>query len=193
VSAAPDRWLDLLLASSRLKTTPRVGWHLRGVPAPESVADHTWGTALIALVLCALAPEAGDGEPDRGRALAMALLHDLPECVVGDLPRSATRLLPEGAKEQAETAALAELLSGVPAPAAEDWQALDREYRAATSLEARLVRDADRLDLLLQATVYAETTGNRRLDEFWAERSREDFATAAGGALFAALGARRRS
>ena len=44
-----------------------------------------------------------------------------------------------------------------------------------------------------QATVYAETTGNRRLEEFWADRSREDFATAAGGALFAALDARRRS
>ena len=43
--------LTMLLQANRLKTTPRTGWAMRGVPRPESVADHSHGTALVALVL----------------------------------------------------------------------------------------------------------------------------------------------
>ena len=42
-----------------------------------------------------------------------------------------------------------------------------REYAAASSPEARLVRDADKLEMVHQALHYARR-GHRTLDEFWA-------------------------
>src|SRR5262245_31586095 len=71
--------LDLLLEALRLKALRRAGWVRVGVPAPvESVADHSWGVAWLVL---ALLPEG----LDRGKALAYAVLHDLPEVRTGDV------------------------------------------------------------------------------------------------------------
>jgi 5'-deoxynucleotidase YfbR-like HD superfamily hydrolase len=45
--------------------------------------------------------------------------------------------------------------------------ALWEELHVNETAEARLVHDADKLELFLQALVYEEQTGNRYLDEFW--------------------------
>ncbi len=165
-----DRLLDMLLRANRLKTTRRAGWAVRGVPAPESVADHSQGTALLALLLL----DQVEGPLDRAKVLGMAILHDLPECEIGDLTTAAVRHLPPGAKTAAEAGALAELLAGL--PCGESWRAIWQEYADQGTPEARLVRDADRLDLLLQALVYERTTGQRELGEFWEHARAESFA-----------------
>ena len=105
-----SRLADLLLQANRLKTTPRTGWHQGGVPRPESVADHSHGVSLAALMLADLAAPAAD----RAKILTVAVLHDLPESVTGDLSLGASRLLPAGAKARAEGAALDELGAGLP-------------------------------------------------------------------------------
>lgn len=164
------RWLDLLLQANVLKTTPRTGWHLRGVPAPESVADHVFGTSFVVLVLMEMSEE----PLDREKVLLLALVHDLAESVVSDIPRTATGLLPEGAKARAEDAALAQMVGDL--PLAGRLRDLAAEYAAGESAEARLVHDADSLEFLLQALVYMETTGTRRLEDI---RSRYDGLTLA--------------
>jgi putative hydrolases of HD superfamily len=158
---ATARLLTMLLQAGRLKTTPRTGWHQRGVPAPESVADHSHGVALISLALLGSTDTAG---LDRARVLAMAIAHDVAESVTGDLSLGASRLLPPGAKAAAEEAAMDELLEGLPFRA--DWQALWQEFEEQETPEAKLVRDADRLDLLATALTY-ERAGSRDLEEFW--------------------------
>ncbi|MBK9474633.1 MAG: HD domain-containing protein [bacterium] len=75
------RRLDMLMQANRLKTTPRTGWFQRGVPSPESVADHSHGVALISLALLGSVPD----KLDRAKVLAMAIAHDLAESVTGDL------------------------------------------------------------------------------------------------------------
>lgn len=175
------RLAAVLLAANALKTAPRTGWALRGVASPESVAAHSHGVALVALLLLEIVPQ----PLDRARALAMAVLHDLPESVTGDLSLGASRLLPAGAKRAAEERALRELLEGT--PCAESWLALWRELEDRHTPESRLVRDADRLDLLLQALVYERTTGNRCLEEFFAHAESEPFAFAASREVAAAL------
>ena len=175
--ADPDRWLDLLLTANVLKTTPRTGWHLRGVPQAEDVAAHSWGTAMVALTLA----EMSDEDLDHGRLLSMAILHDLAEAEVSDIPRLAVRFLPPGAKNDAEARALAEMLDGL--PLATSWTALLDVYKHEASPEARLVRDADRLEFLLQAFVYRETTGNLRLEQIRQVYAERRFATAAARTL----------
>jgi putative hydrolase of HD superfamily len=95
----------------------------------------------------------------------MAVLHDLAESVIGDLPLPAQRFFPPGVKHAAEEAALADLLA--PLPGGAQLVALWREYESRSVPEARLVREADRLETLLQAYVYEWRTGNRSLSEFW--------------------------
>jgi len=175
--ADPSRWLDLLMQANVLKTTPRTGWHLRQVAQPEDVAAHSWGTAVVALVLA----EMSNVDLDRGRLLSMAILHDLAESEVSDIPRMATRFFPEGVKDEAESQALAAILHGL--PMAPDWTALMEDYKHERGPEAQLVRDADRLEFLIQAFVYRESRSNRRLDEVKEAYKGRQFATPAAQIL----------
>jgi putative hydrolases of HD superfamily len=152
-----------------LKLLPRTGWLQRSLRDVESIADHSFGVAALALVVGDLYPEL-----DRGRVLAMAILHDMAEALIGDLPASASRLFGKAAKHEAERKAMLELFGGLPLSG--EYLALWEEYSQATSAEARLVKALDRLELLAQALAY-ERAGARGLAEFWEERNGwgEDF------------------
>jgi putative hydrolase of HD superfamily len=169
-----------------LKRVPRTGWVMRGVPEAESVADHSYGVAFIALLLAEMASEA----VDKAKLLTIALLHDLPESVVSDLPSPAMAHFPPGAKRSAEAAVLAQLLDGL--PNAERWRAWWQEFEDGTSVEGQLVRDADRLDMLIQAHVYEKTTGNEWLTEFWPPDGESPFTSSAAQDLYEDLLAIRR-
>jgi putative hydrolase of HD superfamily len=160
-----DGLLDLLLETMTLKRTPRTGWGMRGVPHVESVAEHSFGTAFVALALAEAVAADGQGGPfDVEQVLTMALLHDLAEVRLTDLPVSAVRLIPPEVKGQAEAAAISDLLA--PLPAAERLAALWQAFEDSSSPEGRLVRDADKLEMMVQCLRY-EQTGCRGLDEFW--------------------------
>jgi putative hydrolase of HD superfamily len=142
-----------------LKNLPRAGWLQRGVMKAETVAEHTFGVASLALLVGDMVPDI-----DRGRLLAIALLHDMAEVLVGDLPLTASRLFGNTAKHQAEEAAMCELLEGL--PQMEDYLALWQDYETRASREARLVKQLDRLEMLSQALAY-ERAGSRVMGEFW--------------------------
>jgi putative hydrolase of HD superfamily len=144
----PDALRARLLEVLALKALPRAGWVRVGVPAPESVAAHSWGVAWLVLALC-------PPGLDRGRALAIAVLHDLAEVRVGDLT-PADRVDP-AEKSRAEALAMAGLLSGLRGAA--ELLALWREYEDASTPEGRLVKACDKLDMALQAARYSEETG----------------------------------
>ena len=46
-----EKTLQLLFHANRLKVIPRVGWQMRGVFHPESVAEHTFCVAFLAMIL----------------------------------------------------------------------------------------------------------------------------------------------
>lgn len=149
--------LDLLLELETLDRVPRSGYLLRGVADGESVAEHSFHLALIVLLLAAREPGL-----DRARALELALVHDLAEVRVGDLPRTAARYLPADAKHAAERAALAEML----APAGPEPLARYEEYERGESREARFVKACDKLQLMVKVAVY-QGWGHTGLAEFW--------------------------
>jgi putative hydrolase of HD superfamily len=137
--------LEQLLAAAALKDVARAGWVRAGVPAPESVAAHTWGVAWLVL---AIAPPS----LDRARALTYALLHDLAEARVGDLtPHDGVS---REEKHRREAEAIEVLLAGRP-----DLAAAWADYERRADAEARFVHQLDRLDMALQADRYAEATG----------------------------------
>ena len=154
--------LNILLHGNQLKRTARTGWVQRGVSNPEDVAAHSFGVVYTALILANVIDEPVNLE----RVLAMATLHDLPEGLTSDIPTPAWRYLPPGIKTDVERSAMAEMLADAPFAGAllDVWE----ELHAGETAEARLVDDADKLELFLQALMYEQQTGNRQLREFWA-------------------------
>lgn len=142
-----------------LKLLPRTGWLQRGVVNVESIAEHTFGVATLALFIGDMIPDL-----DRGRLLSIALLHDMAEALVGDLPFSARRLFGSEAKHQAEQRGMVELLHTMPNAA--EYLMLWEEYAEGTSREARLIKQLDRVEMLTQALAY-EQAGSRAMGEFW--------------------------
>ncbi len=151
-----------------LKSLPRTGWLFAGVTAPESLADHTCAVALYTLFLAEQINRdpsaAGLSQPlSVERALKLALIHDLAESIVTDLPRRTSELMGQAAKESLEARALHRLVDGL--PHGDDYQRLWEEYTRAATPEARLVKDVDKLEMVLQAQRYAQR-GHRNLQEF---------------------------
>ncbi|MFQ5351236.1 MAG: HD domain-containing protein [Thermoanaerobaculia bacterium] len=149
--------LDSLLELQALDRLPRTGYALRGVDEAESIAEHGFHLGVLVWAVAPSVPEV-----DLARVLELALVHDLAEIRIGDLPRTAGRYLPEGAKAAAESAALAELL----APLGDRGPALFAEFEAGETREARLVRACDKLQLMIKVFVY-ERWGATGLGEFW--------------------------
>ena len=162
--------LKLLTHGNQLKRTVRTGWVQRGIPNPEDVAAHSFGVVYTALILCQIIDEPLDQE----KVLAMATLHDLPEGLTTDIPTPAWRYLPTGVKTDVERGAMQEILDDV--PFAPQLMALWEELHANETGEAKLVHDADKIDMFLQATIYAQQFGNTHLAEFWTKRYSFNFA-----------------
>jgi putative hydrolase of HD superfamily len=167
-----DRLIGFFLEASTLKRMPRTGWLLRGVPHVESVAEHSYSTVLVALALTDLLCAGGGPECDIDleRVLLIALLHDLAEVRLTDLPLAALRLIPPPVKSQAEAAAISDLLA--PFPTGDRFAAIWQEFEDSSSPEGRLVRDADKLEMMIQCLRY-EQAGSRGLDEFWQAMDRQ--------------------
>ncbi len=196
---------DFLRAVFRLKDEIRTGWSLRGIADPESVADHSWGTAILCLLYSAKAGV------DKDRCVRMALIHDIAEAITGDIPTRADEAVPKidgrekSRREHLAMDALSTLFSDVDSEHSADihpgsgvWpdgRELWEEYEAAATDDARFVRDMNLIDMCLQALVY-ESEGRydpnvpsshfpnfKRLDEFFAT-SEPRVATEVGRSLF---------
>lgn len=165
--------LPTLIELQRLKRLDRTGWTLRGLPnGTESVAAHSFGVGVTAMLLADRFIAQGI-DIDVEKVLRIALLHDWAETRVGDMPRTATLYFGSEARKQAETAAFLDIVSDV--EAADGLYAnLYNDYEHRSSLEARLVKAADVLDLLVQVLAL-ERAGASGLDEFWEVAEKPDF------------------
>lgn len=158
MSDRADALLDFVQLLDRLASLPRTGWLLAGLTDVESVAEHSFGVAAIAACLVDQLRESGT-EIDGERVLRMALLHDVGEVFTGDVPKPAK--IPALARALAD--AEDELVgAALPEPALSIW----REAREGRSLEAEVVKAADKLHLLIKAHIYA-TQGRGDVAAFW--------------------------
>lgn len=165
--------LSLLIELQRLKGLGRTGWTLRGLSnGTESVAAHSFGVSVTAMLLADQLITKGVSL-DIEKVLRIALLHDWAEARVGDLPRTATEFYGAEARRRAETAAFAQMVEGVDS-SAEHYKSLLADYEQRSSLEARIVKVADVIDLLVEALAL-ERAGARGLDEFWEAARHPDF------------------
>lgn len=167
--------ISTLLELQRLKRLDRTGWTLRGQsPGAESVAAHSYGVAVAAMMLADEVRSRGV-EVDVERVLRVALMHDWAEARLGDMPRTAVEYFGAETRRLAERAAFDDIVANsVGAGGALSYSALHADYEERRSLEARLVKAADIIDLLVQALAF-EKAGGRGLDEFWDGAAERDF------------------
>ncbi len=166
--------ISTLIELQRLKRLDRTGWTLRGLaPGAESVAAHSYGVALAAMMLADELKERGVAV-DVERLLRMALLHDWAEARVGDMPRTAIEYFGAEIRRRAERAAFDAIVQGLGQRIEARYTELHEDYEHRASLEARLVKAADIIDLLVQALAF-ERAGVRGLDEFWEGVAERDF------------------
>ena len=161
-----------LIELERLKRLERTGWTLRGLPnGTESVASHSFGVGVTSMMIADLFVSHGI-EVDIHRVLRLALIHDWAEVRVGDMPKTAGAYFAKEVRKRAEMAAFADVVSQL--PEAQSYTELYDDYEQRRSLEARIVKVADVVDLLVEALAL-ERAGHRGLNEFWQVVEERDF------------------
>jgi putative hydrolases of HD superfamily len=177
---AAQALFGLVQFAAKLKSVPRTGWLDRGLDSlrVESVADHTFGVALLAWA-CALQRHAAGAAIDPERVLKLAIIHDLAEAETGDSTPYDPAAIPSeddpaarrafletrhsrdpdrrAAKRAHEDAVMRTLLTALPGATRSALGELWDELHLGESPEARFVKQVDHLETFLQSRLYLDT------------------------------------
>jgi putative hydrolase of HD superfamily len=147
-------YLDILHMAERLKDTLR---HCTtSKRRTESVAEHSWRMAFMALLLKGEFPQT-----NIDRVMEMCVIHDLGECFTGDIPTFDKT----DADRSREDELLGQWLSSLPDSISERFTSLFREMNEQKTAEAKLFKAIDKLEALIQH--------NESPIDTWSENERE--------------------
>lgn len=140
--------LEFFNASVNLKKVSRQGWIKKILlKNPESVADHSYSTTIMSMVLSDL--QGYDSE----KIMKMALLHDLAESKVGDfLPEQINK----EDKKILENNAFDTIVMNLPNTIKSQYLRIWKEYQDNISQESIFVHQIDKLEMALQAKKYQQ-------------------------------------
>lgn len=154
--------LEFLELVGRLKHVKRTGWVICDINDCESIAGHMYRMGIMTFLLT---EENNPTNLDRFRCLQIALVHDLAECIVGDLTPHCG-VTPEDKHRQEDEAM--KLIAGLTGIAGDRMYELYKEYENQTSPEARFAKDLDRYDMIQQAFEYEKReNAPKKLQEFF--------------------------
>ncbi|SHJ91696.1 putative hydrolases of HD superfamily [Nocardiopsis flavescens] len=145
MSDETTRAAHLLREVGTLKNQRRTGWWMAGVRDPESVAEHSWRTALIASVIAAM-----EGA-DPAKAALIAVWHDTGETRSGDVHHLGQKYL---VSKPDPRDIVADQTEGLSMRVGEMVRSAVAAYEDQDSPEARCAKDADKLECLLQGVEY---------------------------------------
>lgn len=146
--------------TSRMKYINR--WGLMRNTRCENIAEHSLETAIIAHLLCELRNKRFGGNADPYKAAVLAVFHDVPEIITGDLPTPVKYFSSDisDAYKQVERAATEKLLEGIPDDLKDDYrQLLEPENSELTAI----VKAADKISALIKC-IEEKGSGNTDFD-----------------------------
>lgn len=135
----PKQLLEVLSLAEKLKCTTRHSYTSTG--RHESVAEHSWRIALMAMLV---APEFPDADMDK--VIRMCLIHDLGEAFTGDIPAFDKTAGHEAAEKQQ----LQSWVASLPEQNRAEFSALLSEMDALETPEARIYKALDKLEAVIQ-------------------------------------------
>jgi putative hydrolase of HD superfamily len=135
---------NFLYEMGLLKRYKRTGWMIAGIDDPESIAEHSFRAAIIGYLLAVM-----EGA-DPAKTAALCLFHDTQETRIGDVPSVGKAYVVTAPNVEVT----ADQVADFPADASRAVRELVEEYEARQSAEARLAKDADKLECLIQAREY---------------------------------------
>ncbi|XP_055289884.1 5'-deoxynucleotidase HDDC2 [Moschus berezovskii] len=151
--------LQFLRLVGQLKRVPRTGWVYRNVQKPESVSDHMYRMAVMVLVT-------KDERLNKDRCVRLALVHDMAECIVGDIAPADN--VPKEEKHRREEEAMKQLTQLLPEDLQKELYELWEEYETQSSAEAKFVKQLDQYEMVLQASEYEDLENKPgRLQDFF--------------------------
>ena len=150
---------NLFAEIGKLKNVPRSGWLMRGVRNPESVSDHCFRVAFISMVIGDFFRE--ELKLDVEKLLKIALIHDVGEIILGDINFKGKKALGFEHVSVKEREIVEEFFKFN-----EDYYKLFLEYEERSSVEGKIVRAADKFEMMLQVHEY-ELLGYKTLNEYW--------------------------
>lgn len=163
---------NFLFEVGMLKRTPRTGFQFLG-SGEESVAEHILRTVYISYVLSYMHPKV-----DRFRLILIALFHDFLEARTGDL-----NYMNKKYNVTDESKAMEDALKALPFK--EEVENFLNDFWQQDSIEAKLAKDADNLELLLQLKEQKDL-GNPYADD-WINFTLQRLITKAGKKLSKAI------
>ena len=151
--------LDFFYFALDLKKIPRKGWVNKvGIKNPESVADHSYATAILAMVL------SDNNRLDTEKILKMSLLHDLAESITGDFVPDE---ISKKDKKTLENKAMRKIFGKLPTELASQYSKVWQEYIQSKTKESVLLHEVDKLEMAIQAAKYSsEGFSNEKLRIF---------------------------
>lgn len=135
----PTIFLEILSVAEKLKCSTRHSWTSNG--RQESVAEHSWRLAFMALLVRDEFPGL-----DMDKVIRMCLIHDLGEAFTGDIP-TFEKTKEDGEKEDQ---VLGEWIASFPQPYRDEFRELIGEMQERTTGEARLYKALDHLEAVIQ-------------------------------------------
>lgn len=159
---APTSPIPFFHLLERLKTTKREGWSRFHIKHGESISDHMYRMSILTM----LAPPSLSSRLNIPHCTQMALVHDMAECLVGDI--TPMDKVPKEEKNRREATTMdyltRTLLGAVDGGLqGRGMRAIWQEYEDSETLEAKFVHDVDKMELLLQMVEY-EKRGKGSLD-----------------------------
>jgi len=152
--------IEFAFEFSHLKNLYRQGWLKKNIPEEkcESVADHSFGVAILSMIVA----EEYFPDLDIAKVMKIALTHEIGEIIVGDI--TPHDKISKEEKHKLEETAVKEIFGGFPNP--EKYISIWKEYENNQTPEAKFVKQMDRLEMALQASVY-EHQKHGDLSEFY--------------------------
>ena len=135
----PADLLEILAVAEKLKCNTRHCYTSSG--RHESVAEHSWRIALMAMLVTPEFPEA-----DMNKVIRMCLIHDLGEAFTGDIPA----FWKTKSDESTEENVLNEWVQTLPEETRREFSGLYAEMNALETVEAKIYKALDKLEAIIQ-------------------------------------------
>jgi putative hydrolase of HD superfamily len=149
--------LDFFAEAGLLKRVRRSGWWVAGINNPESVADHSFRTAVIGFYMAYLE------NVDPFKVVSMSLFNDIHEARINDLHKMGHSYIDF---KDAEKRVFAHQVDNIHEKVRNSLTNLRWEYDGQDTLESKVARDADILECLIQAKEYLDS-GHKEAEHFF--------------------------